>query len=81
MAPNRGRVPLVSFITGSVLAGGNAVGVRFSNRELAPLWGAGLTSRTVRDLVVGSDIVLEDRGAQRLRGVEGRWQLYAVARP
>jgi drug/metabolite transporter (DMT)-like permease len=25
-----------------VLAGGNAVGVRFSNRELAPLWGAGL---------------------------------------
>jgi len=40
-----------------------------------------LTSRTVRDLVVGSDIVLEDRGMQRLRGVEGRWQLYAVARP
>jgi drug/metabolite transporter (DMT)-like permease len=25
-----------------VLAGGNAVGVRFSNRELDPLWGAGL---------------------------------------
>ena len=40
-----------------------------------------LTSRTVRDLVVGSDIVLEDRGAQRLRGVDGRWQLYAVASP
>jgi class 3 adenylate cyclase len=40
-----------------------------------------LASRTVRDLVVGSDIVLEDRGVQRLRGVDGRWQLYAVARP
>ena len=42
MAANRERVALASFITGSVLAGGNAVGVRFSNRELAPLWGAGL---------------------------------------
>ena len=40
-----------------------------------------LTSRTVRDLVVGSDIILKDRGMQRLRGVDGRWQLYAVARP
>jgi class 3 adenylate cyclase len=40
-----------------------------------------LASRTVRDLVVGSDVVLEDRGVQRLRGVDGRWQLYAVARP
>ncbi len=33
---------LAAFIVGSILAGGNAVGVRFSNRELAPLWGAGL---------------------------------------
>jgi class 3 adenylate cyclase len=40
-----------------------------------------LASRTVRDLVVGSDIILEDRGVQPLKGVEGRWQLYAVARP
>jgi drug/metabolite transporter (DMT)-like permease len=36
------RVALISFIVGSVLAGGNAVAVRFSNRELDPLWGAGL---------------------------------------
>jgi drug/metabolite transporter (DMT)-like permease len=42
-AKSRGeRVALVAFITEAVLAGGNAVGVRFSNRELAPLWGAGL---------------------------------------
>jgi class 3 adenylate cyclase len=40
-----------------------------------------LASRTVRDLVVGSDIILEDRGMQRLKGVKGSWQLYAVARP
>jgi len=36
------RTALAAFVTGSVLAGGNAVGVRFSNRELSPLWGAGL---------------------------------------
>ncbi len=36
------RVALASFVVGSILAGGNAVGIRFSNRELAPLWGAGL---------------------------------------
>jgi class 3 adenylate cyclase len=38
-----------------------------------------LTSRTVRDLVVGSDIVLEDHGVHALKGVEGPWQLFAVA--
>jgi drug/metabolite transporter (DMT)-like permease len=36
------RVALAAFVLGSLLAGGNAVGVRFSNRELDPLWGAGL---------------------------------------
>jgi class 3 adenylate cyclase len=40
-----------------------------------------LTSRTVRDLIVGSDIVLDDRGTQRLRGVEGTWQLFEVVGP
>jgi class 3 adenylate cyclase len=37
-----------------------------------------LVSRTVRDLVVGSDLVLEDRGAWPLKGVEGTWELFAV---
>lgn len=41
MSPREERIALVSFIVGSVLAGGNAVAVRFSNRELEPLWGAG----------------------------------------
>lgn len=35
------RIALGAFVVASVLAGGNAVGVRFSNRELEPLWGAG----------------------------------------
>jgi drug/metabolite transporter (DMT)-like permease len=36
------RIALFSFVASAVLAGGNAVAVRFSNRELAPLWGAGV---------------------------------------
>jgi class 3 adenylate cyclase len=38
-----------------------------------------LTSGTVRDLVVGSSTVLEDRGTQRLKGVEGTWRLFTLA--
>jgi class 3 adenylate cyclase len=40
-----------------------------------------LTSGTVRDLVVGSNTVLDDRGSQPLKGVEGTWQLFALAGP
>jgi class 3 adenylate cyclase len=39
-----------------------------------------LVSRTLRDLVAGSDIRLADRGHRTLKGVPGRWQLYSVAR-
>ena len=39
-----------------------------------------LVSRTVRDLVVGSDIVVEDRGPHALKGIEGTWQLFVVTR-
>jgi hypothetical protein len=39
------------------------------------------STRTVRDLIVGSDIVLDDRGTHPLRGVEGTWQLFAVVGP
>jgi class 3 adenylate cyclase/alpha-beta hydrolase superfamily lysophospholipase len=35
-------------------------------------------SRTVRDLVVGADIMVEDRGPHTLKGIEGAWQLFAV---
>jgi class 3 adenylate cyclase len=37
-----------------------------------------LTSRTVRDLVVGSNITVEDRGPHALKGIEDPWQLFAV---
>ena len=42
MALQSDRATLAAFVLVSVLAGGNAVGVRLSNRELDPLWGAGL---------------------------------------
>jgi hypothetical protein len=35
-------------------------------------------SRTVKDLVVGSDLVFADRGTHHLKGIEGDWQLLAV---
>lgn len=42
MARDDTWIARTAFIVGSVLAGGNAVGVRFSNRELEPFWGATL---------------------------------------
>jgi len=39
-----------------------------------------LVSRTVRDLVVGSSLLFEDRGeGHELKGVPGVWQLFAAA--
>ena len=37
-----------------------------------------VVSRTVRDLVAGSDRHLEDHGTHQLKGVAGDWQLFAV---
>ena len=37
-----------------------------------------LVSGTVKDLVVGSGLDFEDRGAHALKGVPGEWPLYAV---
>lgn len=36
------RTTLACFLGSAVLSGGNGIGIRFSNRELPPLWGAGL---------------------------------------
>jgi class 3 adenylate cyclase len=68
--------------TGEVELRGDDVGgiaVNIAARIMA-LAGAGeiVVSRTVRDLVAGSDITLQDRGSQRLKGVEGAWELFAV---
>jgi class 3 adenylate cyclase len=37
-----------------------------------------LVSRTVRDLVAGSDMNFESVGAHELHGVDGRWELHEV---
>jgi class 3 adenylate cyclase/pimeloyl-ACP methyl ester carboxylesterase len=37
-----------------------------------------LVSQTVHDLVVGSGITFDDRGAHELRGIPGEWRLFAV---
>ncbi|HEV2415139.1 MAG TPA: adenylate/guanylate cyclase domain-containing protein [Candidatus Dormibacteraeota bacterium] len=39
-----------------------------------------LVSQTVRDLVAGSGIEFVDRGVTKLKGVPGRWRLWAVRR-
>ncbi|HVH51857.1 MAG TPA: adenylate/guanylate cyclase domain-containing protein [Gaiellaceae bacterium] len=38
-----------------------------------------LVSNTVRDLVAGSGIEFDDRGAAELKGIPGEWRLFAVA--
>ena len=37
-----------------------------------------LVSQTVKDLVVGSGLVFEDRGEHELKGVQDSWRLYRV---
>ncbi|HEY3070909.1 MAG TPA: adenylate/guanylate cyclase domain-containing protein [Gaiellaceae bacterium] len=37
-----------------------------------------LVSRTVKEVVTGSGICFKDRGAHTLRGLPGRWRLFAV---
>lgn len=43
--------------------------------------GAGevLVTSTVRDLVAGSGLAFEERGATKLKGVPGDWRLFAIA--
>jgi class 3 adenylate cyclase len=53
------------------------IGARVATRAAA---GEILVSGTVRDLVAGSGLEFEDRGAAALEGVPGEWRLYAVAR-
>jgi predicted ATPase/class 3 adenylate cyclase len=69
--------------TGEIERAGDAVrgiavhiGARVSARA-AP--GEIVVTRTVRDLVLGSGIQLEERGTHALKGVPGEWELFAVA--
>jgi class 3 adenylate cyclase len=52
------------------------VGKRVSTQATA---GEVLVSRTVADLVAGSDIELHDKGEHELKGVSGTWRLFSVA--
>jgi class 3 adenylate cyclase len=40
-----------------------------------------LVSSTLRDLVIGSGLEFDERGAYELKGVPGEWRLFAVASP
>jgi class 3 adenylate cyclase len=40
-----------------------------------------LVSSTLRDLVIGSGLEFEERGAHELKGVPGEWRLFAVTSP
>jgi class 3 adenylate cyclase len=68
--------------TGEVHLRGEDVGgiaVHFAARVMAAAQpGEILVSRTVHDLVAGSDYVLEDRGPHALKGLAGEWQLFSV---
>jgi class 3 adenylate cyclase len=37
-----------------------------------------LVSRTVRDIVVGSQLTFDDRGSYELKGIPDEWRIYAV---
>ncbi len=52
-----------------------SIGARIS-AAAAP--GDVLVSGTVKDLVAGSGVAFDERGEHELKGVPGRWRLYAV---
>ncbi len=55
------------------------LGVNIASRiEALAQPGEILVSRTVRDIVAGSGLDFDDRGEHDLKGVPGRWQLYAA---
>src|ERR671911_1183163 len=61
---------MAAFVVGTMLAGGNAVGVRVSNRELDPFWGAALRF-VLAALVLGSVMALMRLSLPRGRALVG----------
>jgi class 3 adenylate cyclase len=53
-----------------------SIGARVASAASA---GEVLVSQTVKDLVAGTGLALEDRGKRELKGVPGTWRLYAAA--
>jgi class 3 adenylate cyclase len=66
----------VTQVNGEVAGIAVHIGARVS--ELAQP-GEVLVTRTVRDLVAGSEIRFDDRGEFPLRGVSKHWELYATS--
>jgi class 3 adenylate cyclase len=58
--------------------GGIAVHIAARVGALA-VGGEVLVSSTVKDLVAGSGIRFEDRGAKQLKGIPDEWRLFAAA--
>lgn len=58
MTVSRARLVTLAFAAEILLAGANGVAVRFSNRELAPVWGAGLRFALAAVLIVGIMLAL-----------------------
>ncbi|HEX8687468.1 MAG TPA: adenylate/guanylate cyclase domain-containing protein, partial [Pyrinomonadaceae bacterium] len=65
-------------VDGKVTGLAAEIGVQVANRAAA---GEVLVSNTVKDLVAGSGINFEDRGAHRLGRVAGEWRLFGVRQP
>ncbi|HXF97912.1 MAG TPA: adenylate/guanylate cyclase domain-containing protein [Gaiellaceae bacterium] len=68
----------VEVLDGKVAGIAVNIGARVAAQAAA---GEVLVSGTVKDLVAGSGLEFEDRGAAALRGIPGEWRLYAVAAP
>jgi class 3 adenylate cyclase len=68
--------------TGEVeLVGDDIAGIAVHiGSRIADLAGPGqvMVSRTVRDLVVGSDLEFEPAGTHALKGIPGEWEIYDV---
>jgi class 3 adenylate cyclase len=68
--------------TGEIeLSGGDVQGIAVHiGARISALAGAGevFVSSTVKDLVAGSGIEFEDRGAHELKGVPGEWRVFAA---
>ena len=65
MSPQTARYVMLAFAAEVLLAGGNGVAIRFSNRELAPVWGAGLRFVLAAMLMV---VLMHALGLRRPRG-------------
>jgi len=66
------RVVLWAFVTEAILAGGNSVAIRFSNRELDPLWGASMR------FAIAAVVVASVMAAMRIEFPKGRLLTGAV---